>query len=655
MTDKYTVPLAGPILDDNAGTSTADHATGPITSPGLPTPGPGIPTLCVVNLPDGCYRVSYQPFGIGTTYNGTVRVDRGEGSLKVSGDLYSFPPVLSPAGAPLSSFPIRPRGIPIYPRNRYNSYLKGMSVALVSPTCTGSITFQQYDYTQPPAGSFNGTFPASPGSRTVTMTFKQVATPKFWPGPFYTGQWIVGGVAKGSVSLGWVSKSFRTCTIEIDTLVGSVAPQPVPGPGGVGTEDFKTVLASAGWSANVIYDQTNVPKPAAVAKANDCWTAANLHALMLTIRKPTTNLDAEWRMHVLVVPAKITCGRGQMYDTIEVPREGVASFSDDGYPSSDSANFGTAADKKQRDVPRAFLRSASHEVMHGFNQIHQEDEGGPDNSIMTTTPSVADVLGTAVTGAPGVFPTDIVLKANANVRHHLIHFPDPVVRPGGHTFASWASTPVPSADRVDIGAEHLSLKVKAAHSKVALGEPVVLEWALRNTGDRTAAVPSEVTTESTYAKLTVVDAFGRRHLVAPFIIADDGTHITPLAPDEERTAGTRAFWSSNGFAFERPGRYTIEVSVEWTASGVPVAVRGTTDVFVSYPTAESDNAAAANLLHPEVGKWVALGGGAHHLTEAVERIQATVDLGDAKARGVAADTTPADDAGPLRGFAGILP
>ena len=85
-----------------------------------------------------------------------------------------------------------------------------------------------------------------------------------------------------------------------------------------------------------------------------------------------------------------------MYDQIGVPREGCASFSDDGYPISDSSNFGTAQNKKQRDVPRAFLRSATHEVTHTLNQIHQEQETVADNSIMTTTPSVADVLGSGI-------------------------------------------------------------------------------------------------------------------------------------------------------------------------------------------------------------------------------------------------------------------
>src|SRR2546423_14705402 len=130
-------------------------------------------------------------------------------------------------------------------------------------------------------------------------------------------------------------------------------------------------------------------------------------------------------MHLIVVPATMGCGRGVMYDTIGVPREGVASFCDDGYPSGQSSFFGTAANQKQRDVPRAFLRSASHEVGHGFNQIHQEQEGGADNSIMTTTPSVADVLG----GPPGGFPGDIHLAFNEHGRRHLVPLPDITVPP----------------------------------------------------------------------------------------------------------------------------------------------------------------------------------------------------------------------------------
>ena len=151
-----------------------------------------------------------------------------------------------------------------------------------------------------------------------------------------------------------------------------------------------------------------------------------------------TDLDKVWYLHLLVIPAKMGCNRGLMFDDIDTPREGTATFCDDGYPTSDSSHFGTAANKKQRDVARAYLRSACHELGHAFNQVHQGNtdylgEPNADNSIMTTTPDVADFLA-GPAPPPGVFPDDISLKFNSHVKHHLVHFPDPVVRPGGMGF-----------------------------------------------------------------------------------------------------------------------------------------------------------------------------------------------------------------------------
>ena len=34
---------------------------------------------------------------------------------------------------------------------------------------------------------------------------------------------------------------------------------------------------------------------------------------------------------------------------------------------------------------------------------------------------------------------------NVTVRHHVVHMPDPVVRPGGWPFASWFGATVPQA------------------------------------------------------------------------------------------------------------------------------------------------------------------------------------------------------------------
>lgn len=698
--DTYSVPLSQPITDEEditpipipgrPGFPVPDPPPDPPIPPSPPRPGPFLereplrpidPNLvgriCVLDLPDGCYRLTYKRTADLGDFRGTLRVDRAEGTLVVSGDLYHFPPVATTDTAdgaqavgpsdllgPLTRFPrdpviapLRQFNIPIYARSRYHSYLKGVGARLVSwrrigAPCSGSLTFEQYDYTPPPAGQFNGTFPASPGNRTVTLNLTAKPAPDArWPGRYYEGDWVVGGVSRGTVTLGWVSPSFRRCTVEIDTLVDAVSPQPVPGAGG--DESFQTMLASAGWAASVVYDQVAVPKPAGVTNHRDCWSDANLHALMTSIRKASTNLDTEWRMHVLVVPGKMGCSRGKMYDSIGTPREGVVSYSDDGYPTTDSACFGAAAGRKQRDVPRAFLRSASHEVVHGFNQIHQESEGGADNSIMTTTPSVADVLCSAGPGGTKGFPDMIDLRVNQRVRHHLVHFPDPVVRPGGHTFASWATgAGVPQADVDAAEAGLLSIDVSAEHDRIELGEPLLVSWTLTNTSDVSLNVPSDVRTEALFTRIAVIDAFGRRRDVPTFVIECESARIAELKAGKNVSASTRVFWSTNGFAFERPGRYTVEVRVSWDIAGVRYAVAGELPVYVNYPLTDADNAAAAELLHPEVGTWVALGGGATHLGEAVSRLSKVAGTG--KKRGGRA-AAAAGQANALRGYAGLLP
>ena len=673
------VPLAEPIGSGEEGFTPSPE--GP-EIPGIPIPG--IPErrperesphlhYCHIDLKQGCYKIRFAP-SVFFSYEGTLRVDKSGGTTTISGDLYRYRRFL-PTPLPIKKEPVSWRErvafaadpdlglsagptvtalppffkqqLPIHPRNRYYSYLKIVGIkrspVFTHEHCTLTLTAEEYVYTQPPPGSFNGTFPAAPGTRTVEIVLEPKAPAPLSGGPYFEGRLYEAGADKGAFTMQWVSKYFRRATLEIDTLSGAVAPQPVPAASGSGSESFQTVLATAGWQLKVEYDQANVPVPPGVTPTN-CWSSADLHALMLGVRKPTTDLDKEWRLHLVVVPAKITCGRGVMYDQIAVPREGVASFSDDGYPASDSANFGAAANQKQRDVPRAFLRSASHEVGHGFNQIHQEQEAGADNSIMTTTPSVADVLGGPAAGAPGVFPDQINLGFNEHVRHHLVHFPDIVVRPGGMTFGSGHASTVPEADRYMFEPSELELQLHASEGHVDLGEPLRLAWTLENHADAPIPVPSDVGVEAQHAFLSVTMPNGETKRMPSFVIRTDQVAIVDLAPGDQVAAESRLYWSSNGFAFETPGKHTVKLEIVWNAGGVPCGVTANTEIWVNYPQSPADNEAAALLLHRQVGMYVALGGGADHLHEAVARL----DLAGEIASG---DAAPAA----LRGYDGLAP
>ena len=702
-----TVPLAGPVLeasepgDAGPGLPVPDPGPlpGPVPDPPIPVPlpqPPGIPfppfppfVPCNLDLRDGCWAISVR---LGTaSLVGTLRVDRGTGHLIVSGDLYNDPPPVAhldaPGAALLADAPPRPpgitstagaiaaapralpfpfiTGIPIYARANYQSYLKVTSVrvsafARTPAGCRISMTAEQYLYTQPAPGSFQGSFPAAP-SRTLVFDMAPRRFPiLFPPGPAFSGRVLENGAEVGTVSIRWVSRFFRRAKVEIDVLTGSVAAGTVPDPSGTSSEWFNTVFAKIGWDLSVAIDQTNVAVPPNVVPIN-CWSNADLHALMQAQRNPNANLDTEWYLHLMFVPAQLGCGRGVMYDTIGVPREGAASFSDDGYPANESSSFGAATNQHQRDVARAFLRSACHEITHGFNQIHQEQETMADNSIMTTTPSVADVLGGPTTGAPGVFPDQINLGHNLTVRNHLVHMPDPVIRPGGWPFASWFGGSVPqAADRASFDQTELTLTVTAERDRIVLGEPVLVSWTLANASPVALRVPSDVSAEALFATVHVTDPRGTTKAHRPVAIVCDTASLRPLDPGQSVTGSMRLYWTTAGFAFERPGQHTVTVVVQWAGGGRSLGVEASCPVYVDFPASDADNAAASLLLDPEVGLWVALGGGADHLSEATTRIN--LAAGGASGRGdtdaavpaTAAVATQPGAATALRGYAPLL-
>ena len=99
---------------------------------------------------------------------------------------------------------------------------------------------------------------------------------------------------------------------------------------------------------------------------------------------------------------------------------------------------------------------------------------------MTTTPSVADVLGGPTTGAPGVFPDKINLAFNEHVRHHLVHFPDIAVRSWRDDVRLGHSSTLPQADRTYFSPAELELALEVDSSRIELGEPLPLTWTLTN-------------------------------------------------------------------------------------------------------------------------------------------------------------------------------
>lgn len=520
--------------------------------------------------------------------------------------------------------------IPIFARNRYYSYLKVTGVEtgpVLSPAtspCWLRLTMEEFRYTQPPAGEYSGSFPtdssgeATP-SRTITVVLNPSTPPAPFSGPYFEGKLYERGVDQGTFTMAWVSPYFRKATLEIDTVTGASAPQSVEIDGT--THSFESIFNQAGWDLNVLYDDTALEDN--LTGGTGVWSRANLHALMETVRKDTTNLDKEWRAHLLCVP-DVSGAWGIMYDsgTLDEPphREGAATGSDERLPDTES--YGSARNNLFKDAPGGvYLRSATHEVGHIFNLYHSSltvyGEPGVDATIMTGTANIA------ADASLGQFPGSIDFRFNSHDRHHLIHFPDPFVRPGAMDFGEGHKTTAPEVDqdRTYFPQEELQLRMAANSERVKMGEPLRLEWTLSNRSKEAIITPDDIGVEAQHALISVLDPSRHERWMPAFVIQTNQVALRDLEPGASRTGSTWLFWSTRGFAFHSPGKHTIMLRIVWSHAGAALGVTASADVWVDYPTSDADNEVLSLLMHSEVGKFIALGGGARHLNEAVSRIE----------------------------------
>jgi hypothetical protein len=384
-------------------------------------------------LVGGCYLLQLRTERGCPDLLGTLRVERSAArstnELVISGDLYASRDVLA------WSNPSEPRSaglIPIFPRSAYHSYLDVLSASLEHGRL--QLVADQRLY-RSRGGGTQGHFFLPSGSRMLTLDlFARVKAGK----PIYEGRASVGHQDVGSVTLGWTSSNLRRAGLSIHSLEGAVPPEPVFD--GALRVYFDTVFADVAWDLSVHEGAANIRCRPGLA-ANGRWTNSDLFELLQSVRTPSADLDKEWSVDLLVVPYGRDTELGVLFD--EEERTAAATFCDGRYSNVNAYGYGEAVGKRQRDIPRAYLRSALHEVTHVFNQIDQHRGRGDDNSIMTTSPRLANLL----TLSGETFPAGAKMTHSAEVGHLLKHLPDPVVRPGGWPFQSWCQSDVPGRAR----------------------------------------------------------------------------------------------------------------------------------------------------------------------------------------------------------------
>lgn len=376
-------------------------------------------------LADGCYFVA---FGLIDTANvlGTLRVDSRSGQLFVSGDLYHFEPGTD--DKPVGEIPPRRHGIPIFPIADYRHYMRVMKI---EPDDGGFfLTFEAHQFLPKVNRALDGV-DTSPWrfEDTYMARMMPAEAPSGYPSP---GMFFVGDVSTpdkgtiGKMQIGWLSPVLRCAVIEIDRVAESESPES----NGAGVS-WKSIFDPIGWDVTTIVSDGTVKK-----YGGPVWTAADGHAAMLAHRAKT-DLDAEWRYHILAVQQIAFAGgeRGVMYDRNGFngkPREGLLLASHYVFPE-DEPRWGALRGVRAGETV-TFFRTAVHEMGHAMGLDHS-----PGFGFMRPTDGIAEGA-----SADKPFPGNIVWTFAPDDEHRLRHWPDVIVRPGGPDMGAGNVSPLPA-------------------------------------------------------------------------------------------------------------------------------------------------------------------------------------------------------------------
>jgi hypothetical protein len=322
-----------------------------------------------------------------------------------------------------------------------------------------TLGFEMWRFTKSAgAWSTGGTW-TNEGAFTALMTWQ--AAPAGYPS---SGNYLAGagknssGTVVGRLTMGWVSQSLRKATVEIDRVNQSEAALN----NGAGV-DWRTIGDGIDWDITVDESDTNVAEP-----SGESWSDAEYHAEMLA-RRDASNLDTEWRYHVLCVRRLDSTKRGIMYDAYggdsnNVPREGCAISSHWMIPNT--AGWGLVQGMRFGAATVPYFRTAVHETGHAMGLYHNT----VDNGFMNTTNVIAD---NSLTPGSPAFPNNVQWSYNAEDAKRLRHMPDIYVRPSGTPFGtSYASTPISPTD-LEVEIEGLDLHVAPVIELVPLVEHFV--------------------------------------------------------------------------------------------------------------------------------------------------------------------------------------
>lgn len=560
---------------------------------------------CSLEALDGSWYVEFTPKSgtavEATRTHGVMRIEsRTDATLRISGDVYveafECEDGRASAARPDDSLAIDRNWYPQFDRSKYSWYFRSRGASYQQGRVLCDVTQYVWD---PDSSDFSEE--TNGGSLGFTCSVDTV-TRSWLPGATLqsTGTATIGGT-KFDLTAYKTAPYYRGCLIEVDAMSGREWIDGGDG-GRRHVPNFSDVYASMGIELAVVVDDHDIPE-------SETLTLTEIRRLLERKRSVVPEESPVWRLWALVGSRLGRYGTlGLMFDETSPYREGVALFFDPTLPDEQTVRR-AARGEKLGSVPQAFVRTAVHEIGHGFNLYHPKADRHAVPVGTTIMNQTSDLFRLASSSTP--FPEVATFRFHEHNRTSLVHSPDPQVRPQwkqfGYGHGESGTVPTPpsdlTSDRDTPQTQALDLEL-ALPKTVCPGELVLAEVSLRNTSEEPQTVTSALNFAEDYLRFSVTTPDGTRTSPRSVIQLCTNRRTTTLDPAERLTGRVQLLYTNRGFTFERPGRYEVSAKLDL---GRRVATADARRVLGHSPQSDTQLDLCTLALDDDVGRSIALG------------------------------------------------
>jgi len=361
-----------------------------------------------------------------------------------------------------------------------------------------------------------------------------------------------GGGSGATYVCAFASAYFRTVRIETDRVSDVVTPVfssyntgSLPSGGAARTLSVVSAYAEAGIEMvpTLGSDVINISE----AGANHTWSDAELHASMVKHFSLFQNVP-QWAVWQVVCQLHDIGPNlyGIMFDQLGPQRQGCAVFH--------AGIGGTTSDQL-----RLQLYTYVHELGHCFNLLHSWQKSFA-NPPAANRPSALSYMNYPwnFPGGPAAFWAAFPFQFDDLELIHLRHaFRNNIIM-GGNPFATGAAVIDPNvmAD-AEYDGSGLDFTIQSAHSVYALGEPVVINLALRSHDKRGKIVQPYLHPKGSMTSVAILRPNGQAVLYEPFMDHLMASTQQFLGGDDVIEESAYIGFGKGGNYFDHPGTYRL--------------------------------------------------------------------------------------------------